>query len=208
MAELLKRYAQVTGASDGSDSVTVAAIFSNDDIARDGHVFLTSGMDTAAFERNPVVPYAHNTDEPPVGTVTSLSKGASELKGTVRFTPAEIYPFGAMIGKMYQAGYLRAFSVGIRPLQASYATGANRAPGAMDVTRSEILEISAVPVPALTSALTTARAFGMSDVSAAARWAERRLDLRGAGKSAVAELCALRKAAISPPIFHLLGRTK
>jgi hypothetical protein len=191
----LSRYT-VALSGDGTDAITVSAIFSDDSVGRDGNIFVTKGMEITAFQKNPTVPYAHATDEPPVGKVTSLTKDSRQLRGSILFTPAELYPFGAMVGRMYESGFLNAFSVSILPLEMKYTSDKARA-GGMDITKSELLEISAVPVPALATALVTARSRGL-DIAPARAWAERRLDLRVGGPSAIADLCKIRKAAMSP----------
>ena len=201
MRSLIKRETRL--AVESTDATSVSAIFSDESVGRDGDIWLTQGIDTAAFLRNPVVPYAHNVSEPPVGRVSALTKTKNQLRGIVTFTPEDVYPFGFMIGQMYRQGYLNAFSCSIIPIESEggpVATGARRT-----ITRCDLLEISAVPVPALVTALVAGRSQRAFDTSPAAAWAEYQLDHQGRSASAVAALCALRKAAISPPVYHMLG---
>ncbi len=195
----LTRFAVTPAADATDDAPSVGASFGDNSVGRDGNIFFVDGIQIGNFLRNPIVPYAHIDSEPPVGRVTSLSKAADQLRGTVQFTPADLYPFGYMVGRMYREGWLNAFSVSILPLEFKYATDRNRQ-GGIDVTKSDLLEISAVPVPALATALVTARSRGM-DTSAALPWIERHLDCSH-DRSAVAQLCAARKAAMCPTIYH------
>jgi len=188
-------------ATAAADAPSVSADFGDNSVGRDGNIFFVDGIQTSNFLRNPIVPYAHIDTEPPVGRVTSLSKVANQLRGTVEFTPADLYPFGYMVGRMYREGWLNAFSVSIIPLEFKYSTDRNRQ-GGIDVTKSDLTEISAVPVPALATALVTARSRGM-DTSASLPWIERHLDCTK-DRSSVAQLCAARKAAMCPPIFHYM----
>lgn len=195
----LTRFA-VTPVTDAADDApSVSAIFSDDTIGRDGNIFLTAGMQINNYINNPVICYAHQTDEPPVGRASGLYKANNQLRGVVTFTPSDVYPFGNLVGRMYRGGWLNAFSVSILPLESSYATERGRE-GSKNITKSDLLEISACPVPALVTALVTARSRGM-DTSAALPWIERHLDLTK-DRSAVAQLCAARKAAMCPTIFH------
>ena len=201
MKPLIRRESRL--AVESADATSVSAIFSDESVARDGDIWLTSGIDTTAFLRNPVVPYAHNLDEPPVGRVSALTKANKQLRGVVTFTPEEVYPFGFMIGQMYRQGFLSAFSCSIVPTETEHgpiSAGARRT-----ITKCDLLEISAVPVPALVTALVAGRRQRAFDTSPAAEWAERQLDEQNRPASAVSGLCAVRKAAISPPVYYILG---
>ncbi len=193
-------------AVESTNETSVSAIFSDENVARDGDIWLTAGIDTSAFLRNPVVPFGHNYEDPPVGRVSALTKTNKQLRGLVTFTPQEMYPFGYMIGQMYQQRYLNAFSCAIIPIETELgpiSAGARRT-----ITKCDLLEISAVPVPSLTTALASGRRERAFDTSPAADWAERQLDQHDRPASAVAGLCAVRKAAISPPVYYILGENR
>lgn len=201
MKQLIRRETRL--AVESTDTTSVSAVFSDESVARDGDIWLTAGIDTTAFLRNPVVPYAHNVEQPPVGRVSALTKTKNQLRGIVTFTPEDVYPFGFMIGQMYRQGYMNAFSCSVIPVESEggpLAVGARRT-----ITKCDLLEISAVSVPALVTALVSGRRQRSFDASPAAAWAEYQLDQQGRSASAVAGLCAVRKAAICPPVYYILG---
>jgi HK97 family phage prohead protease len=140
--------------------------------------------------------FAHAIEEPPIGRVTRIVKVGAELRGTVEYADADTYPFADTIFRLVKGGYLNATSVAWMPLEWKWAAEKDR-PGGIDFTKQELLEISQVPVPALPSALVTARAAGI-DTRPIYEWAEKILD--SGDKIAIprSELEELRRAAKMP----------
>lgn len=93
------------------------------------------------------------------------------LAARFEFADEATNSFGHQIGKMYRAGYLKSFSVGFRPTAAptpiiDEATG--KLTG-FEYRAMELLEISAVPIPAQPDARVRACADGILSVQEAAR---------------------------------------
>jgi hypothetical protein len=88
------------------------------------------------------------------------------LRVRVEFTPEEVNPDGFKVHQLVEAGFLRAVSVGFRPLEYTY----NAEREGYDFKRAELLEVSVVPVPANQEALIAAGVGGD-----AARWLRRQL---------------------------------
>jgi len=179
-----------------SSGRSISYIFSDESVARDLHTIATAGWQLEHFLENPVFLFAHDTSQPPIGKVTSIEKRARQLVGTVEYADADTYPFADTIFRLTKGGFLNATSVSWLPLEWKASSDRKR-PGGMDFTRQELLEISSVPVPALPTALVTARAAGI-DTAPIFAWAERMLDSANQVAIPRAELEALRREAKMP----------
>lgn len=174
----------------------ISYIFSDSSVGRDNHVIKAGAWDTGNFARNPVFLWAHDQSSPPIGKVVDISEVGGKLRGTVEYANADISPFADLVFRLVKGGYLNATSVSWLPREFSYSQDRSR-PGGIDFSKVELLEVSQVPVPALPSALVTARAAGI-DTRPLFTWAERMLDTRGFAVLPRAELELLRRAARAP----------
>lgn len=112
-------------------------------VKRDGKDVVMDGVDLTRYEANPVILWGHNLDMPPIGRAEVAVDGSS-LMGEVTFDLQD--PFAAAVDSKYRRGYLRAFS----------AFAVATAPVKRGVfEKSELIEISAVPVGVDPEALTT-----------------------------------------------------
>ena len=122
---------------------------------RAGDVIDQTGWDLDHYHKNPVVLFSHQWHLPPVGkslqTWVDPSAEGERLLATIRFAPTDL---GRELALLAADGYLRAVSVGFRPIQwevrRDSRTGA--ALGA-HFLRQELLEISVVSLPANPQAL-------------------------------------------------------
>jgi hypothetical protein len=172
---------------------TIDYIFSDESVARDGNTISTAGWRLENFLANPVFLWAHDSSQPPIGKVTQIGAVGDQLRGSVRYAEADEYPFADTIFRLTKGGFMNATSVSWLPIEWRYASDKNR-PGGIDFKSQELLEISAVPVPALASALATARGSGI-DTQPIFDWASRALDLGGFAVMPRGELETLRKEA-------------
>lgn len=140
---------------------TVRAWVSREAPDRMGDVVIAAGMDLSAYQRNPVVLWAHDHRLPPIG------------KGAVRAVPGEgieaettfaSTPFAQEILDLYRDGFLKAFSVGFRTV--AYESEQREGKAVTLLTTTELVEYSAVPVPANPDALVKAAVDGGSDAAA------------------------------------------
>ena len=114
------------------------------------------------YKSNPIVLYAHNARELPIGTaMVSVLNG--KLEAQIKFVTADMNPLAEQVWKMVQEGVLRAVSVGFKPTDGRYEV---RDGEEVFVWKSPILkEISVVPVPANPEALARAKAlFAKKDI--------------------------------------------
>ena len=106
-------------------------------VKRDGLDLDFEGMDVENYMRNPVFLWAHDYSGRtlPIGRVEKLRKSKRKMRVDVQFDLDD--PFAAQVARKYDAGFLNAVSVGWDILKLD----SNR------VTASELLDVSAVPVP-------------------------------------------------------------
>ena len=135
-----------------------------------------NGWKTDHYMKNPVVLFGHDYRSLPVATATSVWKRAGLLKSKAKFTPEDVYPFGYSVYRLCKEGFLKAASVGFRPLKWEPAEDEERRKrGGVDFLAQELLEWSVVPVPANASALLDAKAKGIN-VLPIKEWAVEVLD--------------------------------
>lgn len=106
------------------------------------------------YKANPVILWAHNAhfveDRPPIGKAVRVEVKDGNLEFDIQFDMKD--PFAADIFRKYSEGYLNAFSVGFIPHER-----ANSDDGKTILINNELLELSAVPVPANPKALNQLR---------------------------------------------------
>ena len=125
-------------------------------VKRDGLDLNIGGLRTQNFEANPVFLWAHDYAGRtlPIGKVSDLDKQGDQLRGQVEFDTSD--EFAMRVEQKYRDGFLNTVSVGWATLNRS----------GNEVTDSDLLDISAVPVPGDPSALVDAQR------SILAGWAE------------------------------------
>ncbi|MBM3957699.1 MAG: hypothetical protein FJ313_06565, partial [Gemmatimonadetes bacterium] len=115
-----------------------------------------------AYNRNPVVLWAHEYLRPPIGRSLRTWVEGRSLLATVEFAPM---PFAQEVRALYAGGFMRGVSVGFRALESerrpgpSTGSGTGSARGVL-FKRQELLEISAAPVPLNAMALAVDRSDG------------------------------------------------
>jgi len=105
------------------------------------------------FAANPVVVWSHDYSQPPVGKVTDLSMDGDALIASIKWDDSEPGSMGATVSRQFREGYLSAVSVGFAP---SSSTPRKELPedhpaagkSGQYLTGNELLEISAVSIPA------------------------------------------------------------
>lgn len=141
---------------------------STEDKDRMGDIIRASGWKLGPFKKNPVFMWAHNYDQPPIGRAIKVwvDKDTNRLMFNVEFAGPDIYEFADTVYKLYRGGYLHATSVGFIPLDWEGKSDENPYPKweGNIYTSQELLELSAVPVPANSNALVSAREAGLITV--------------------------------------------
>lgn len=180
-------------------------VLSTSAVDRHGDTVAQSGWKLDNYKKNPVVLFGHDQQSPPVGRAPNiLLEGDKLVAKGVQFTPKELSPFGWMIGEMYKQGFMNAVSVGFLP--GKFRENEERGGLAMDFEEQELLEFSAVPVPANPEALQAAKAAGI-EVAPLIQWAEEILDTRD-GTQTVQRTMAERVWHSVQPRKHFMTRRK
>lgn len=133
---------------------------------RDGDVIHADGVDFTNYMKNPVFCSFHNTREFPLGKVTNFWVEGDEVKADVYFptleelstNPEQASEKAKLVDftyHCYKTGMLNAVSVGFIPLEWTENQKG------YDITKWELLEFSAVAVPANQDAIAEAvKSFG------------------------------------------------
>jgi len=125
----------------GGDTFTIIA--STSAVDRQGDVVDQNGWELANFKKNPVLLWAHDYSALPIGKVVSAQVVKGQLIADFIFATADANPVAQQIKRLYEEGIVNASSVGFIPLERQGNV----------ITRSELLELSLVPVPANQEAL-------------------------------------------------------
>ena len=137
-------------ANDGQQQ-PMAFVLSTDEVDRYGDVIEADGWKLASYRNNPVLLWAHDYTRPVIGRAVDTWTESHRLLAKMEFAST---PFAQEVAGLYQGGYQRGVSVGFRPLR--YEERRHEKTGALLGLRfleQELLEVSAVPVPANRNAL-------------------------------------------------------
>jgi len=132
---------------------TLTAVMSTRSVDRDGDIVEPKGMRMENFQSNPVVLWAHDKKAPPIGRVKEVYVSDDSVLGNIEFDRDD--PFAMMIFNKYAKGFLNAWSIGFAPEAKTVETisdGDGQVTG-YHFKEAELLELSAVPVPANPQAL-------------------------------------------------------
>jgi len=127
----------------------MVAVATDETVDRHGESLPIDAWDLKNFKKNPVLQFAHDYNTPPVGLVKNIRRDGKRLI----FEPV-FHEFTALakdVKKLYQEGIMTSFSVGFIP-------HINRQEDGKQETRLELLEVSAVPIPANPSAIVIEKA--------------------------------------------------
>ena len=129
---------------------------------RVGDIIEVAGWQLKNYKTNPVFMWAHRYGDPPIGKATRVWKSEGKLKFHIEFADAETYEFADTIYKLYQGGFLSAVSVGFEPIEWEDIEQKGDSLGrGTRFKKQDLLELSAVPVPANAEALMNAREAGV-----------------------------------------------
>jgi len=135
---------------------TLTAYVSTDARDRMDEVLLPDGADMKNYKRNPVVLFAHDYQSPPIGKALWIKNDGDGIIAKVKFASTE---FAQEIFTLFKEGIMSAFSVGFIPKQWVDGDGEKKARRTYE--KWELLEFSAVPVPANPEALALAMSKGL-----------------------------------------------
>lgn len=144
-------YKHITLAVSDEKKREIEIVASDETPDRYGDIIRVEGWDLSNYKKNPVLLFAHDSREPPIGTA-QITKDVKNkrLMAKAQFLAEGVYDFADTIWRIVQAGALRAASVGFLPTaEPNYIRDEqnDRIIG-FEYTAQELLELSIVPVPA------------------------------------------------------------
>lgn len=131
--------------------MTLTAFVSTAARDRYDEVLDPKGVDITNYNKNPVVLWAHKYDIPPIGKALWTKRNDIGVLSKVQFAKT---PFATEIFNLYKDGFMKAFSVGFIPISTEDGDGVKTPK--RTYKKWEMLEFSAVPVPANPEALALA----------------------------------------------------
>lgn len=120
---------------------------------RMGDVIDQSGWQLDNYLSNPIGLFSHDSSALPIARGLKTQVVAGSLVWLAQFATKEQYPFADTVFQLVAGGFLNAVSVGFIPLQFEYMEDTGEMMPGVKFTKTELLEISVVPVPANPDAL-------------------------------------------------------
>jgi len=110
------------------------------------------------YKSNPIVVWGHDYTQLPVGKTMSLDMDGDNLVAQIKWDDNPSNPMGQTIARQFREGFLSAVSVGFAPGKSTPRKSLPKdhtayAQKGMYFEGNELLEISAVPIPANSEAL-------------------------------------------------------
>ena len=148
------------------ESRRVRFIASTDGIKRDGNKVRNDGWQLDNFLKNPRFLWSHDSGPesiPAIGSVRNIDFEKIEDGGSAMIIDVEFasHPFADMIYTLYKEDHLSAVSIGWTPLRAEPLLNEDGNQIGWDFIESELLEVSAVNIPADPDALMVAAQRGL-----------------------------------------------
>lgn len=143
---MLQKLKGVLSLQDGE----IMGIASTQSPDRDGEIIMQNGWDLNNFKQNPVILASHNYHDFPIGKATNIQVEDDKLTFKMVFSKATEEAKQAY--ELVKEGILNCFSVGFIPREFD-SNNQNI------ITKSELLEISLVSVPANPQAVVMAKSF-------------------------------------------------
>lgn len=126
-------------------NMELTALVSTNAVDRYREVIDPDGMDAKNFRKNPVVMWAHEYSQPPIGKALWIKKEGDGIVSKVKFADTVR---GKEIFQLYKDGYMKAFSIGFIPMETEDGDPENNKSPRKIYRKWELLEYSAVPIPA------------------------------------------------------------
>jgi HK97 family phage prohead protease len=137
-------------------------VLSDETPDRMGDIIMADGWDLTSFKSNPVALWAHLSSLPPIGTWENLRVEKRALIGDFKPAPRGTSDRIDEITRLIEAGIVKATSVGFKPIERKPRKIDNEFVGEI-FTKQELVEVSAVAVPANPRALAIAKELKISE---------------------------------------------
>lgn len=156
--------------------------------------------DLKRFKSNPIVLWAHNSRELPLGRAVNVKMKDGQLECSVVFASKEANPMAEQVFRLFQEGVLKAVSVGFVPRSVKYEKENDKEIAVL--SDNELHELSIVPIPANPEALAksiadAARIAAAPKASAALRSETEKSHMDPKEEKALRDLVAEREAEVT-----------
>ena len=149
----------------------ITFVASTESVDRYGDIIRVAGWDLKNYKKNPVFLFGHRSMDPPIGKSIAIgieTNPKPALVQTIEFADKATYPFADTVFQLYKNKFMNAVSVGFRTLQdPNPIRDESGAMTGLEFVAQELLELSAVVLPANTDAVARARALDSGIVRAA-----------------------------------------
>jgi len=203
----LHRLFQVRQAEDSNRTIVTA---STPDVDRYGDI-VEAPWRLEHFRSNPVIPWGHNYEQPPVGRAVAVEIKDGQLEAEIEWDDGPHNPLGQLVAAQCAKGMLSTVSVGFCPGESVHRASLPKedpkhGQRGMVHRDNELLEISAVTIPANPKALAQ-RGLEVPESDLLQRWTEQGfraqlkdelMDLLRADPEVKALLDALHLAGAAP----------
>jgi hypothetical protein len=132
---------------------TITFTSSTESVDRYGDILRVSGWKLDQYRKNPIFLWSHRSQDPPIGRTLDIHVETSPkpaLVQTVQFADKKTYDFADTVFQLFKGKFLTSVSVGFLPLEQPkrLLDESGEWSGGYEFTSMELLETSAVPVPA------------------------------------------------------------
>ena len=155
--------------------------------------------DLKRFKTNPIVLWAHNSRELPLGRAVNVKMKDGQLECSVVFASKEANPMAEQVFRLFQEGVLKAVSVGFVPRSVKYEKENDKEIAVL--SDNELHELSIVPIPAnpeaLAKSIADAARIAAPKASAALRSETEKSHMDPKEEKALRDLVAQREAEVT-----------
>ena len=113
---------------------------------RDWDMIDVNGWELKDFKKNPVVMFGHDYRTMPIGKNKGIKAQDGFLMAKTEFDPND--EFAQKVQQKYETGFMKAWSVGFIPLEWETYHDEKSGRSGVHYKKTELLEYSAVPIPA------------------------------------------------------------
>ena len=184
-AAVRKQYASDNVKAIDEENRQIEFVISTEAVDRYSDIVQVRGISLDNYLKNSVVLFSHDNHQPPPAKCVEIKKRPKkrQLVATAQFPTRDVYEFGDTLYNLYKEGYMRATSIGFKPIEYAWAEEEEPESEAKGLIfkKSELLEWSLVSVGANPEALVAAKkSINMEPLK---EWAEKTLDSWGEYKN-------------------------
>lgn len=141
---------------------SLSAVISSDRIDRDGEVVLPKAFTQRLSKDGYPLLWMHDPTRPPIGKVTDVEIGTKSIDARIAFRAQGENALADDVFSCFKSGHLNSFSIGFQVHDYEMRDVAGKSKKVAHVTDAELLEVSAVNIPANPDAL--AKAFQLTNM--------------------------------------------